>query len=64
MFIDLHMPVMSGIEASKMLTALESEDKIAHLAKIACTGGISEEEHEACDAAGIEQISKSVLINL
>jgi CheY-like chemotaxis protein len=56
--MDIHMPVMNGIEATNII---RSQEKYAHLPIIALTAGITELERNNCTACGINDfITKPV----
>ena len=54
-FMDLQMPVMDGLESTKLIRAYESEAETLHRAKIiALTGSELMENKETCLEAGMD----------
>ena len=54
-FMDLQMPVMDGLESTKLIRAYESEAETIHRAKIiALTGSELMENKETCLEAGMD----------
>lgn len=51
--MDMHMPVMDGIEATKQIRILEQESG-AHIPIIALTAAAMKEDAEACRSAGMD----------
>jgi PAS domain S-box-containing protein len=52
--MDLHMPGMDGLEASRRIRAIEAEHDGAHTPIIALTANVSVEDRDACLAAGMD----------
>jgi PAS domain S-box-containing protein len=52
--MDLHMPSMDGLEATRRIREIESEEDIAPTPIIALTANVSAEDRDACLAAGMD----------
>ena len=52
--MDLHMPGMDGMEASRRIRALEAESETPRTPILALTANTSTEDREACLAAGMD----------
>jgi PAS domain S-box-containing protein len=52
--MDLHMPGMDGLDATRHIRALEAEDASSHTPIIALTANVSAEDREACLTAGMD----------
>jgi PAS domain S-box-containing protein len=52
--MDLHMPGMDGLEATRRIRTIETEDGIARTPIVAVTANASAEERDACLAAGMD----------
>jgi PAS domain S-box-containing protein len=52
--MDLHMPSMDGLEATRRLREIEAEEDIAPTPIIALTANASAEDRDACLAAGMD----------
>ena len=52
--MDLHMPGMDGLEASRRIRAIEAEHDGSHTPIIALTANVSVEDRDACLAAGMD----------
>jgi CheY-like chemotaxis protein len=52
--MDLHMPVMDGLEATRQLRALEHEHGWARVPVVAVTASVAAETESVCLAAGMD----------
>jgi PAS domain S-box-containing protein len=52
--MDLHMPGMDGLEATRRIRDIETEDASPRTPIIALTANVSAEDREACSAAGMD----------
>lgn len=52
-FMDVHMPIMDGYEAAKIITSLKQEGKINEVPVVALTASDIEDERERCLASGM-----------
>ncbi len=52
--MDLHMPGMDGLEATRRIRAIEAEESASRTPIIALTANASSEDHDACLAAGMD----------
>jgi PAS domain S-box-containing protein len=52
--MDLHMPSMDGLEATRRIREIETEEDIAPTPIIALTANVSADDREACLAAGMD----------
>ncbi len=52
--MDLHMPSMDGLEATRRMREIEAEEDIAPTPIIALTANASAEDRDACLAAGMD----------
>jgi PAS domain S-box-containing protein len=52
--MDLHMPGMDGLEATRRIRTLEAENKAPRTPILALTANASTEDHDACLAAGMD----------
>ncbi len=52
--MDLHMPGMDGLEATRRIRAMEAEHDDMHTPIIALTANVSVEDRDACLAAGMD----------
>ena len=48
--MDIHMPVMNGIEATQLIY---QQEKFAHLPVIALSAGVTEQERNICISSGM-----------
>ena len=53
-FMDMHMPVMGGLEATRLIRQLEQEKGLARTPIIAMTAAALEADREACFTAGMD----------
>jgi CheY-like chemotaxis protein len=61
-FMDCHMPVMDGYEATQMIRQMESEDE--HIVIVALTANAMEGERQVCLNAGMDDfVAKPVTIS-
>lgn len=54
--MDIHMPEMDGITATKIIRASEEEKGSVHVPVIAVTASLTEEDQEICLEAGMDGI--------
>ncbi len=52
--MDVHMPGIDGLEATRRIRAVEAEEKASHTPIIALTANASAEDRHACLAAGMD----------
>jgi CheY-like chemotaxis protein len=52
--MDLHMPEMDGLDATRRIRAIEAEDESSHTPIVALTANASTEDREASLAAGMD----------
>jgi CheY-like chemotaxis protein len=52
--MDLHMPGMDGLEATRRIRAIEAEHNGMRTPIIALTANVSTEDRDACLAAGMD----------
>lgn len=62
--MDVHMPVMDGLEATKKIRLWEKESKRRHLPIIALTAAVFGEDRHRCIAAGMDDfLTKPINLN-
>jgi CheY-like chemotaxis protein len=54
MLMDLHMPGMDGFEATRRIRAIEAESNVPRTPILALTANASDEDRDACLAAGMD----------
>jgi CheY-like chemotaxis protein len=52
--MDLHMPGMDGLDATRRIRTLEAEDANSHTPIIALTANVSAQDREACLTVGMD----------
>ncbi|MCC5927328.1 MAG: PAS domain-containing protein [Bacteroidetes bacterium] len=63
-FMDVHMPEMDGLEATRAIRTFELDQHLNHIPIVALTAGALKEERELCFEAGMDDfLSKPVEIN-
>jgi CheY-like chemotaxis protein len=54
-FMDVHMPVMDGYEATKKIRAFEKDNHLDPVKIVAVTGSAMEEDEKRCISCGMDQ---------
>lgn len=60
-FMDVQMPIMNGLEATRAIRKIEKKNKIKHTPIIAVTAGAFDSDRIACEEAGMDEYSPKPL---